>query len=83
MKVKEFFVKLKELMREGRGNCEIICRSGDVEDIGWDKEYPDIELNFENDTAIIDFSYFDFNDVERKQSRFDVYCDLLESSKNE
>lgn len=65
MKIKELADKINKLCAEGKGNSNIVCRTGDMEDEGWDKIFDCIEFNFEDDIFIIDFDYTCFVDVKR------------------
>lgn len=61
MKVKELYQYVEQLMREGKEDSNVICRtySSHEEVI---KNFTDLETNFENDTLILDFEITDFFD---------------------
>lgn len=63
MKVRELANELNKLCEQGKGNCDVACRTFSIEE-GCDKFFDnDIELKFENDIAIIDFDRSCFEDV--------------------
>ena len=57
---------MMNLCEEGKANCEVVCRAGDVECMGWDKIYDHVEFNFDNNMAVIDFDHFTSIDIKRK-----------------
>lgn len=65
MMIGEIADKFNKLCEEGKAKCKVVCRAGDFEDLGWDKIFDDIDVNFEDDSCIIDFDFYSFIDVKR------------------
>ena len=57
LKIRELATILNKLCEEGKGNCDVVCRTWNSE-IDCDMIYPSLEFNFQDDRAIIDFDSF-------------------------